>query len=143
MRTSQPGDLCNSRGRLVYPLADDAAAHDTAGIVALRINHTLRLRYWPSIRNQKGVIQAGATKYGLLSSMSPYLTEAELFVWNGLRKLPKGGFSVLRAISRGAFDRVFVLAPSVLATLFGSAGKNRKPPSITRFYATKPQVTEA
>ena len=59
MRTSQSGDLCDPRGRLVYSLADDAPVDDAASIVALRINHTLRLRYRLGIRNQKGVIQAG------------------------------------------------------------------------------------
>lgn len=59
MRTSQPGNLCNSRSRLVYPLADDAVAHEAVGIVALRINRALCLRYRIGVRDQEGVICSG------------------------------------------------------------------------------------
>ena len=48
---SQSGDLCDPCGRLVYSLADDAVAHDTAGIVALRIGCALRLRYLIGVRD--------------------------------------------------------------------------------------------
>lgn len=54
---------------MVYPLADDAAAHDTAGIVALRVNRAQRLRYWIGVRDQKGVMTAGG---GLLRAASCY-----------------------------------------------------------------------
>lgn len=58
LRTSQPGDLCDPCGRLVYPLADHASAYDAASIVALRVNCALRLRYWIGVRDQEGVTKA-------------------------------------------------------------------------------------
>jgi len=48
---SQSGDLCDPCGRLVYYLADHASAYDTAGIVALRIDCALCLRYWIGVRD--------------------------------------------------------------------------------------------
>ena len=38
--------------------------------------------------------------------------------------------------------RVLALRQWVFIAVFGSAGKNRKPPSTPRFLATKPQVAE-
>ena len=48
---------------------------------------------------------------------------------------------------KGCFSKdschVFTLGQWIYIAYFGSAGKNRKPPSTIRFLATKPQVSEA
>ena len=65
LRTSQSGNLCDPCGRLVYSLADHASAYVTVGIVALRINRALRLRYWIGLRDQEGVTTVGRTNFVL------------------------------------------------------------------------------
>lgn len=45
-------------------------------------------------------------------------------------------------LGRNKYPAVFRFGTRGLKVLFGSAGKNRKPPSINRISATKPQVAE-
>lgn len=52
-------------------------------------------------------------------------------------------FSRLRGCYSSGICRVFRVRALGVAVFSGSAGKNRKPPSTTRFLATKPQVAEA
>lgn len=51
----------------------------------------------------------------------------------------KAVFAFKGLFSEGCLTR-FSLSGARLTTLYGSAGKNRKPPSATRFLSTKPQV---
>lgn len=46
-------------------------------------------------------------------------------------------------LGRNKYPAVFRFGTRGLSVLFGSAGKNRKPPSINRISATKPQVAES
>lgn len=53
----------------------------------------------------------------------------------------KAVFAFTRLFSEGYLSR-FRFGQWFFIAVFGSAGKNRKPPSATRFTPTKPQVAE-